>query len=201
MALDTGRRASRLTRSFADERAGWNRLAASLGLFGLALAVLPALLVSLSRWMHVTNYSIGEAWRDTVLVQMGWSFMIAAIGVVLTAVVRSKGSLRIAVWAAAVLLAAGCTATLLANQQLNQIDQETSLSAINNQIATATVHFDRGGAGNANRCSLVEAFAAVKGRWHWEEESRQLRAVLDELTLGRYGQPFCDPARAAQQGA
>ena len=96
-------------------------------------------------------------------------------------------------WAAASLLAAGCTATLLSNQQLNRIDQETSLSAINNQIATATIHFDPGRSGNANRCNLIEAFAAVEGRWNWEEETRQFHAVLDTLMLDRHGRPFCAP--------
>ena len=177
-----------------QSRAGWRCLAAGLGLFGLALAILAALLVSLSRWIHAMSYAIGEAWRDTVLVQTGWSFMIAAVGLMLTEAIRSKYGIRIVVWAAAVSLAVGCTATLLANQQLNRIDQETSLSAINNQIAAATIHFDRSGSGNTNRCNLLAAFASVTGRWNWEEESRQFRTVLDALMLNRYGQPFCDPS-------
>lgn len=193
VAVGAGRRASRLSRSSTEGATDWRRHAASLGLFGLALAVLPALLVSASRFLHAFDYAVGEAWRDTVLVQTGWSLMLAAIGVVLTEAVRSKGGRRIAVWAAASLLAAGCTATLLSNQQLNRIDQETSLSAINNQIATATIHFDPGRSGNANRCNLIEAFAAVEGRWNWEEETRQFRAVLDTLMLDRHGRPFCAP--------
>ena len=199
VTIDAGRRASRLSRSSTESAAGWHRLAASLGLFGLALAVLPALLASLSRYTHVMRYAVGEAWRDTVLVQTGWSLMIAAVGVVLTEAVRAKGGRRIAVWASAALLAAGCTATLLANQQLSRIDQETSLSAINNQIATATIHFDRGRSGNATRCNLIEAFAAVKGRSNGEEESRQFRAVLDTLMLDRNGRPFCAPAPSASE--
>ena len=194
VAIRAGRRASRLSRSSPDGAMDWHRLATSLGLFGLALAILPALLVSLSRYMHAMSYAVGEAWRDTVLVQTGWSLVIAAIGVVLSEAVRWRGGRTIAVWTAAALLAAGCTATLLSNQQLNRIDQETSLSAINNQIATATIHFDRGGSGNSNRCNLIEAFAAVEGRWNWEEESTQLRLVLDTLMLDRYGRPFCAPA-------
>lgn len=201
VAIDAGRRASRLSRSATGSAAGRHRLAASLGLFGLVLAVLPALLASMSRYTHLVSYAVGEAWRDTVLVQTGWSLMIAAIGAVLTEAVRSKGGRRIAVWASAMLLAAGCTATLLSNQQLSRIDQEIRLSTINNQIATATIHFDRGGSGNANRCNLIEAFAAaVEGRSNWEEESRQFPAVLDTLMLDRHGRPFCDPA-PAQQGA
>lgn len=193
VAVFAGRRASRLSPSSTDGALDWHRPATSLGLFGLALAVLPALLVSASRFLHAFDYAVGEAWRDTVLVQTGWSLMIAAVGVVLTEAVRSKGGRRVAVWAAAALLAAGCTATLLANQQLSRIDQETSLSAINNQVATATVHFDRGDSGNESRCILIEAFAAVEGRSNWEQESRQFRTVLDTLMLDRYGQPFCDP--------
>lgn len=199
VAIDAGRRASRLSRSTTGSAAGWLRLAASLGLFGLALAVLPALLASISRYTHVVRYAVGEAWRDTVLVQTGWSLLIAAIGVVLTEAVRQTGGRRIAVWASAVLLAAGCTATLLANQQLNRIDQETWLSTVNNQIATATIHFDRGRLGNANRCNLIETFAAaVEGRSNWEKESRQLPEVLDTLMLDRYGRPFCAHVPEAQ---
>ena len=151
--------------------------------------------------MHAFDYAVGEAWRDTVLVQTGWSFMIAAILVVLTEAIRSAGGRRIAILAVAATLAAGCTATLLSNAQLNKIDQETSLSAINNQIATATIHFDRSGSGNAIRCDLMEAFAAIKGRSNWHEQSRQFRAVLDTLMLDRHGQPFCAPVPTAQQGA
>ena len=192
IAIWSGSRASRLSPESTNGATDWYRPATGLGLFGLTLAVLPALLVSASRFLHAFDYAVGEAWRDTVLVQTGWSLMIAGIGVVLTEAVRSKGSRKIAVWAAAALLAAGCTATLLSNQQLNRIDQETSLSAINNQVATATIHFDRG-KGNANRCDLIEAYATVEGRPDWEEESRQFRAVLDALMLDRYGQPFCAP--------
>ncbi len=201
IAVATGRRASRLRPSTEERTTDWPRLAASLGLFGLALAVLPALLVSMSRYMHAMDYAVGEAWRDTVLVQTGWSLMITAVLVVVTEAIRSAGGRRIATWAVAAVLAAGCTATLLANQQLNEIDQETSLSAINNQIATATIHFDRGGSGNANRCNLLEAFAGIRGRSNWEEETRQFRAALDTLMLERHGEPFCAPVPTTQQGA
>ena len=200
-ATSAGRRASRTTASADDCRVGWSRLAATLALFGLSVAALPALLVSTSRFMHAFDYAVGEAWRDTVLVQTGWSLVIAAALVMLTEAIRSTGTRQIAVWAASALLAVGCTATLLANEQLNQIDQATSLSAINNQIAAATVNFDPGSAGDANRCELIEAFAAVKGRSNWEEETRQFRAALDKLMLDRHGLPFCAPDPAGQAGA
>ena len=191
--IDAASRASRLNRPVGASATGWHRLATSLGLFGLALAALPALLASVSRFVHAFDYDVGEAWRETVLVQTGWSLVIAAIGVALTEAVRSKGGRRVAVWAATALLAAGCTATLLSNQQLSRIDQGISLSAINNQIATATIYFDRGVSGNATRCNLIEAFATIEGRSNGDEESRRFRSVLDTLMLDRYGQPFCDP--------
>lgn len=197
-AARAGRRASHVTAPADDRTVGWHRPAAGLALFGLALAALPALLVSTSRFMHAFDYAVGEAWRDTVLVQTGWSLVIAAALVVLTEAIRSAGTRRIAIWAAAALLAVGSTATLLSNQQLNRIDQETTLSAINNQIATATIHFDRGASGNANRCDLIEAFAADTRR---EKETRELHGVLDTLMLDRYGQPFCAPAPPYRQGA
>lgn len=193
VAIGAGRRASGLCPSTGESALGWRGLAACVGLFGLTLAALAALLVSTSRFLHAFDYAVGEAWRDTVLVQTGWSLMIAAILVALTEAVRSRGGRKVATWAAAAALAAGCTATLLANEQLNQIDQGTSLSAINNQIAAATVHFDSGRSGNAVRCNLMEAFASIRGRSNWEEETRQFRAVLDTLMLDRHGRPFCVP--------
>ena len=91
VAISAGRRASHLTASAHDGSTDWHRLAASLGLFGLTLAALPALLVSTSRYMHAFDHAVGEAWRDTILVQTGWSFVIAAILVVLTEAIPIHG--------------------------------------------------------------------------------------------------------------
>jgi hypothetical protein len=171
------------------------RAGASLGLFGAAAAGLPALLVSLSRWLQGSRIDYG--WRDTMLVQVGWSLVLAsALSMTLWAVLAYGGRRlhRTAATAAAAVLGVGLACTLLANARLAQIDRRTPESLVTSQIATAAINFDSSSDGNAVRCALIDAYARRTPEDAWIAAPGLLED-LDRLMLHRHGQPFCDPTR------
>ena len=189
--------ATRRTVTVADNSTDWPRLAASLGALGAITAVLPALLVSLSRLLQQHRPQIGDPWRDTLLVQVGWSFAIAAAIAAITGMARSRRMSRIMVLAAAAVLGTGLTLTLLANARMARIDRAAPLSSITSQISTATISIDPTDAGNARRCDLVDAYTQILPEARSVTGGPRLRAELDQLMLGRHGWPFCDLARIA----
>lgn len=171
------------------------RAGASLGLFGAAAAGLPALLVSLSRWLQESR--IDHGWRDTMFVQVGWSLMIAsALTILLGAVLAGggRGSHRMAAVATAAVLGVGLSLTLLANARLAQIDRRTPESLTTSQIATAAISFDPSDDGNALRCALIDTYAERTPEDAWVAAPGLLED-LDRLMLSRHGQAFCDPTR------
>lgn len=171
------------------------RASASLGLFGAAAAGLPALLVSLSRWLQESRIDYG--WRDTMLVQVGWSFVAASAFSMALWVVFACGGRRfhrVAATAAAAVLGVGLACTLLANARLVQIDRRTPESVVTSQIATAAISFDSSRDGNALRCALIDAYARRTPEDAWIA-APGLLGDLDRLMLQRHGQPFCDPTQ------
>ena len=140
----SARRAARL----ADAEPGSTgslRPAASLGAFGAAATLLGALLVSPSAWLRWWEPQIGEAWRESVLVQTGWSFMVAAIVAAVGASAsrfrrsgtaaaghsprRPSSPIRRVTWtAAAAIVGVGVALTLLANARMAHIDRATPVS-------------------------------------------------------------------------
>ena len=168
------------------------RAGASLGLFGAAVAGLPALLVSLSRWLQESR--IDHGWRDTMLVQVGWSLMIASALAILLGVVLAcggRGSHRMAATATAAVLGVGLSLTLLANARLAQIDRMTPESLTTSQIAAAATNFDPSDDGNALRCALIDTYAQRTPEDAWIAAPGLLED-LDRLMLSRHGRPFCD---------
>ena len=175
--------------SKAEEQTRWRRLAVALGVFGAATAALSAMLASLSRRVQQIELRFADAWRETLLTQVAWSFVIAGCVAALVGLIRARGATKIA----AGLLGACLTLTLLANWRLAQTDRHLPLSSITSQISTATVNLDATENGNAHRCSLIDAYSElVPG--HLNMGGPALREHLDLLMLDRYGWPFCDPA-------
>ncbi len=171
------------------------RAGASLGLFGAAAAGLPALLVSLSRWLQGSR--IDHGWRDTLFVQVGWSLIISsALTILLLGVLAGggRGFHRMAAVATAAVLGVGLSLTLLANARLAQIDRVTPESLATSQIATAAISFDSSDDGNALRCALIDTYAQRTPENAWVAAPGLLED-LDRLMLSRHGQAFCDPTR------
>ena len=190
-------RATHRTVTADDSPVDWPRLAVGLGALGAVTAALPALLVSLSKLIQRERPPIGEAWRDTLLAQVGWSFVISAIIVAVAGAVGSRRMARITVAGLAAALGIGLTMTLLANARLAQVDRGTPLSTITSQISTATINIDPTDGGNTRRCKMIDAYTEIlpdPAKWI---HGPQLRVELNQLMLGRYGWPFCDPGRTA----
>ena len=191
-ALHLNRRAPDLQRDETE----WRRPAAGLVALGGSVALLSALLAGLSNmlqtWAHLP---VGSAWRETVLVQVGWSFMASAALVAMFGIARTQRASRVAAASAPAILAICMLLTLLSNARLNQIDRNTPLHAVSNEIATATVHFDPTAEGNARRCRMIDDYTLFHGQPDKWLSGPAVHAELDTLMLERRGIPFCDPAR------
>ena len=176
--------------------AAWRRPAAGLGALGAATALLPALLAGLSRHVHRVDYPVGEAWRETVGVQVGWSFMAASVLVVLFGITRRGRHRPLLAAAASAVLCVCLLLTLLANARLNRVDRNIPLHVISNEIAAASVHFDPTEGGNARRCRLIDDYTMIfPDGWL---SGPNVGAELDKLMLDRHGLPFCEVAWAEE---
>jgi len=168
-------------------------LALALALLGASAALLAALLASLSNQVHETDPRAIDAWRETLLTQVGWSLLITAGVVAAIEAVRSLRSRRIVLAGAAALLAASLAASLLANWRLSQADRHDPLSSVTRQISDATVSIDWTEEGNRHRCALIDAYSGMIPE-HLNMGGPAVRQHLDQLMLDRYRQPFCDTA-------
>ena len=167
-------------------------LALALALLGASAALLAALLASLSNQVHETDLRAVDAWRETLLTQVGWSLLITAGVVAAVEATRDRGSRRIVVAGAAGLLAVLLATSLLANWRLSQADRHDPLSSVTSQISNATVSIDWTEEGNRHRCALIDAYSGMIPE-HLNMGGPAVRQHLDQLMLNRYNQPFCDP--------
>ena len=205
----SARRAARLADADPGS-AGSLRPAACLGAFGAAATLLGALLVSPSTWLHWWEPQIGQAWRESVLVQTGWSFMIASVVAAVCASAsrvrrpdaaaaghssrRPSSRVRRVTWrTAAALVGVGVALTLLANARMAHIDRATPVSTLVDEISAAALSIDPTERGNAHRCSLIDAYTQIFPDPDWWQGGPNHRAALDEFMLDRHGWPFCDP--------
>ena len=183
------------------------RPAACIGALGALAATLPALLVSLSTHIQSTRPPVGEAWRDTLMVQVGWSFLIAAAVMAIAGAASSELMSRVALAALATALCAGLAVSLLANERLIHVDRNTPMASIANLISESTVIVEpvaestevaeANDRANARRCGLVDAYTEMMPDPREWAGGPRLREELDTLMRDRYGWPFCDPARLA----
>ena len=209
VTVRSARSAARLADAEPGSTGSW-RPAASLGAFGAAATLLGALLVSPSAWLRWWEPQIGEAWRESVLVQTGWSFMIAsvvaAVGASASRVFRSDAGaaghsspwsssrIRRVTWrTAAAVVGIGVALTLLANARMAHIDRATPVSTLVDEISAAALSIDPTERGNARRCSLIDAYTQIFPDSRWWQGGPNHRAALDEFMLDRHGWPFCDP--------
>lgn len=173
--------------------AGWRRPATALGGLGLATALMPSLLVGLSKRTQNVRPAVGEAWRETVMVQVGWSLVAAAVLVTAFGIARRPLPARLAIGPAAVLLCVGMMMTLLANARVVRADRATPLHAITAEMSTAAIHFDPSPGGNRRRCGLVEDYTAILPDPKQWVSGPNVGAELDALMSKLHGTPFCNP--------
>ena len=167
------------------------RLALALAVFGASAAVLAALLASLSKQVQQVDLRAVDAWRETLLTQVGWSLLIAAGVVAAVEAGRGQRSRRIVVVGAALALAVALATSLLANWRLSQADRHDPLSVVTRQISSATVDIDTTEEGNRHRCALIDAYSERIPE-HLNMGGPAVLEHLNRLMLDRYRRPFCD---------
>ena len=181
-------------------RHGYRRLGAGLVAFGLILALLPALLVSLSEGLQEWNergWGLHD-WRDTLLVEAGWAFILYGAVVVAWSLIGPDrpvraGAIRPVTLLAgglAVLLALSSVLALGANARYAESRRDLPLTSVNNLISQASVDFDRTAAGDARRCALLAEYTELVCERCWHSGPR-LATQLNELSISRHGPPFC----------
>ncbi|MDE0496966.1 MAG: hypothetical protein OXH86_06410 [Acidimicrobiaceae bacterium] len=120
------------------------RLALALGGFGSAITGAAALYAGLSWWAQQLpfGHAVRQGWRETLLSQIGWSLIAAAVLAVADIAIhrRSASTRRALTTVAALVLAAAATATLTANWQLAQIDRHDSTASVTALVAASTVN-------------------------------------------------------------
>ena len=188
-----------------DLRPGaYRRLGTGLVIFGAILALLPALLVSLSEGLQGWNdrgWGLHD-WRDTLLVQVGWAFILYGI-LVLTrsrAVHRPEGSklgrrlMRLLPAGLALCLSLSVVLALGANARYAESRRARPQTDVTNLISAAIIDFDHTAAGETLRCSLLAEHTrlACESCWH---SGPRLAEQLNNLSLSRHGAAFCATPR------
>lgn len=168
------------------------RAAAALAAFGALMVAVLSLMASLSRGVHNWMFGIGRGWRETLLVQFGWSLVALAGLLCILALARRRAKLRAMVTAATVaVLCTGIAATLVNNYRFGQVGRGTPTTMLVRQMSTTAVRADLTAAGNARRCGIMDAYEDLypDGEF-WG--GPQVREELNHLMLDRYGTLFCD---------
>jgi len=173
----------------SDGSPSWLRLAGGVALVGATMAVLPALLASFSRWLQQDRPAVGEAWRETLMVQVGWSFLLFAACATVVGAVASRGARRIVLSATGVLVAAGMVLTLYSNWTVAVSQTRNPVTSITRQVLAETMSGDAAGEANARRCHLMDAYERAA------DPPFPASEIFDDLMLDRFGYPFCDHDR------
>ena len=194
------------------------RLAVALGGFGAALTGAAALYAGLSWAVQQLpfGHAVRQGWRDTLLAQVGWSLIAAAVLACLDVVVRRRAAHALKPLAAlALAAAAGCT--LVANWQLAQIDRYDSTASITTLISASTVNSGTADSApgiaelndwpirtdgvdyrvppNAVRCLLLQAYADAAARTGANADA-DTDADADRDTSGVQGHIVAEQLRA-----
>lgn len=172
----------------ANQRHG--RLAVALALLGIATTVGSALVAGLSEGMQNRQPAVGVSWRETLLTQVGWSFVTASCLVVLHRAVFNGMAQRVLRSAVAIALALAMAATLLANWQQAETRRRNDVDALTSMVAASAVLPADGRGANDARCRLIAALTEeAPDGWAGGE---MVRADLEQLWLTHYGLPYCD---------
>lgn len=186
-------------------RRAYRRLGTGLVVFGTVLALLPAFLVSLSEGLQGWNdrgWGLAD-WRDTLLVQVGWAFILYGTLVVLWSLAArrrpegkspSRWLTPLLVAGLALCLSVPAVLALGANARYAEARRDRPLTNIANLISAASVDFDRTAAGEARRCALLADYGELVCESCWHSGPR-LAEQLNNLSLSRYGAAFCATPR------
>ena len=173
------------------------RLGLTVIALGLIFSSMSSLMVSLSQGLQRWN-EIGlglNQWRDTLLVQVGWAFILYGLLIFISSFLhgRSSPTDRSRIWigsAAAIALLGMAMFTLIANDRYALRRRSEPVSNIVNLISTATVEFDDTDAGQAIRCELLSSYEQLTCKDCWHSGTR-LTEELNNLSRSKHGSDFC----------
>ena len=181
--------------------APYRYLGVSLIVFGTILALSVTLIVSSAEGLQTWNER-GQGlhqWRDTLLVQVSWAFILYGVLVLVASRVPASASSRrpARIWlrSGATLAVAVCftimlVLTLSANDQYAKARRSRPDTNLVNLISAASIEFERTEEGTARRCQLIAEYTplACESCWH---SGPRLAEQLNDLSLSRYGSEFC----------
>ena len=192
-------------------------LAGALLVVGGSMTVLSAFVAGLSAWAQQRQPPIGQAWRETLLTQVGWSLVIAAALAALDLARRAAvadpnlqaaapdlqaaapdlraAANRILRGAVAAVLALAMSLTLLANWRFAEVNRRDPAGALTGLVALSAVNIDDTPNGNAVRCALIEAYTEATADQPAWIAGQAVGDNLNDLTLRSLGIPYCDPNR------
>ncbi len=191
-------RSTSLGMSFSDNK----RLSVSNIMVGLTFIILPPLLISLTgtaqRW-QASGYGYKQ-WRDSLLVQIGWAFLIYGVVIYLLSTLGLRRARKLAdrntdsvnireifrFIVMVVVLLGLVSSALIANSVYATDRRSEQYTNYSNLISTATIEFDNSELGNAVRCHLITAFPEGT---HYSTD-RYIQS-LNELALAKYDSEFC----------
>ena len=207
LAVAAVRAGARLLKDSGHEPSprAYRHLGTGLMVFGTVLALSPAFLVSLSEGLQGWNYRGWglHDWRDTLLVQAGWAFILYGTLVVvwsLAAHRRREGKSPshklkpLLVAGLALCLSLPAVLALGANARYAESRRDRPLTSIVNLISASSVDFDRTAAGEARRCALLADYGELVCESCWHSGPR-LAEQLNNLSVSRYGAAFCATPR------
>ncbi len=183
----------------------YRRLGAGLVVFGTVLALLPAFLVSLSEGLqgwHYRGWGLLD-WRDTLLVQVGWAFILFGMLVVVWSLAAHHGRkgkspsrmlTPLLIAGLALYLSLPAVLALGANTRYAESRRDRPLTSIVNLISASSVDFDMTAAGEARRCALLADYGELVCESCWHSGPR-LAEQLNDLSMSRYGAAFCATPR------
>ncbi len=183
----------------------YRQLGTGLVVFGTVLALSPAFLVSLSEGLQGWNYRGWglHDWRDTLLVQVGWAFILYGTLVMVWSLAAHHGRkgkspsrmlTPLLVAGLALCLSLPAVLALGANTRYAESRRDRPLTSIVNLISASSVDFDRTAAGEARRCALLADYGELVCESCWHSGPR-LAEQLNNLSMSRYGAAFCATPR------
>ena len=151
---------------------------------GLVFVILPSLMVSLSPSVQYTlpTDSIGHPWRDTLLVQIGWSVIITGILLIAVSWWRSPNMVRSITVVILLTLAWGVSMTYDVNHDYAQLLRGRTSDSAMNLISTSMVNFSDTKAGRDARCGMVDTLG---------KRSASLVNVVNEVAEHLHDEAFC----------
>jgi hypothetical protein len=157
------------------------------------LAVLAVAVIASGALLATLSVAVRAAMSGADLVQQGWrdSALTVPGGMLLAVALILLGGRRAAVAALAALVLCG-TVSATANRAYADAVATGRPAQLDNRIAAAMGSFERGPAGNARRCALLdEATHSYRGKPFLQERYAE---SLDVAANGLAGVPFCERA-------